>query len=229
MIKVQVLAFATASGLLGRSPRPIELPDGARLADLKRLLEEENPGWATLWPRLAIAVDGKLRQSDTELADGAEVALLPPVSGGSPAPTTTLEHLTFGPLDPGAAIAAVAAPERGAILLFLGTVRNHHQGRVVSSLTYSAYESMANERLRAICREIEAASADVKVDIRHRLGEVAAGEPSVVIAVASAHREAAYEASRAALERLKKEVPIWKLERFADGSEAWREAEPLTE
>jgi hypothetical protein len=84
---------------------------------------------------------------------------------------------------------------------------------------------LAEERLSAICRELAEASPGVKVAIRHRLGEVPAGEPSVVIAVASAHREAAYEASRQALERLKKEAPIWKLEHFADGTADWREVE----
>jgi MoaE-MoaD fusion protein len=230
MVKVRVLAFATAGQLLGGN-RDVELQDGARLSDLKRMLEAENPRWQALWPRLAVAVGGQLRQDDADLADGIEVALLPPVSGGSPGP-----WLCHGPLDVGAAIAEVAGPERGAVLVFLGTVRDHHGGRAVEKLTYSAYEEMAAERLAAICRELEAAphgrgpepqSPGLKVAIRHRLGEVPAGEASVVIAVASAHRQAAYEASRTALERLKKEVPIWKLEHYGDGSQAWREEESL--
>ena len=122
----------------------------------------------------------------------------------------------------------VASPERGAVLVFEGRVRNHHGGRAVAALTYSAYETMAAERLERICRELEESAPGLKVAIRHRLGEVPAGEASVVIAVASPHRQAAYEASRLALERLKKEVPIWKLERYGDGSESWREEEALT-
>lgn len=224
-MKVRILAFATAGQLLGGGSRTLELEPGSRLSDLKTRLETEDPRWSSLWPRLAIAVGGRLRKDDPELAEGDEVALLPPVSGGAPEPAS---HLTHAPLDVDAARRAVEAPERGAVLLFLGTVRNHHAGRPVLGLTYSAYESMAEERLATICLELEAASPGLRVLIRHRLGEVPAGEPSVVIAVASPHREAAYAASRSALERLKKEVPIWKLERYADGEEAWREEEPLS-
>jgi molybdopterin synthase catalytic subunit len=106
-------------------------------------------------------------------------------------------------------------------------VRNHHGGRAVERLTYSAYRSMAEERLLTIVREIEAEEDDLALAIVHRLGEVPAGEASVAIAAASPHRAAAYEASRRALERLKKEVPIWKRERYAGGEEAWREEEKL--
>lgn len=221
-MKVRVLAFATASDHLGRGPRQVELPEGSTLSDLRRRLEQEAPGIAALWPRLAVAVGGKLAPGDPLLTDGVEVALLPPVSGGAPRPA-----LCHGPLDVAALSVEVAGPERGAVLLFLGTVRNHHQGRAVAALDYSSYESMAAERLETICRELEAAAPGLKVAIQHRLGEVPAGEASVVIAVASPHRQAAYEASRMALERLKKEVPIWKRERYADGTEAWREEEAL--
>lgn len=221
-MKVRVLAFATASDHLGRAPRLVELAEGSRLSDLRRRLEAEAPGLGVLWPRLAVAVGGQLAPGDPELADGVEVALLPPVSGGAPPPA-----LCHGPLDVAALSAEVAGPERGALLVFLGNVRNHHGGRAVEALDYSAYASMAAERLALICRELEAAAPGLRVAIQHRLGEVAAGEASVVIAVAAPHRQAAYEASRLALERLKKEVPIWKRERYADGSEAWREEEAL--
>ena len=114
-------------------------------------------------------------------------------------------------------------------MVFLGNVRNHHAGREVAALTYSAYRTMAEARLEAIVSELEAADEDLRSEIVHRLGEVPVGEPSVVIAVASPHRAAAYEASRLALERLKREVPIWKRERYADGETVWREEEPLGE
>lgn len=124
---------------------------------------------------------------------------------------------------------AVAHPSCGAVLLFLGNVRDHHGGKKVVRLSYSAYETMARERLRRIARELEDEGRDagLRVAIVHRLGDVPIGEPSVVIAVASAHREAAYDASRTALERLKREVPIWKRETYDDGDEVWREEESL--
>ena len=137
--------------------------------------------------------------------------------------------LVHEPIDVAAAERAVAHPSCGAVLLFLGNVRDHHGGRQVVRLSYSAYESMARDRLTRIVDELEAAgtSTGLRVAIIHRLGEVPIGEPSVVIAVASAHREAAYDASRTALARLKREVPIWKRETYQDGDEVWREEEAL--
>ena len=231
-MKVRVLAFASASDALGAGEREIELPDGADVASLRAELVRRHPELGALWSRLAVAVDGEIAGPDAEIPDGAEVALLPPVSGGSgPAvaepPLRLRAALTDGPIDPATVTDAVSSPTRGAVLLFLGTVRNHHRGRAVERLTYSAYRSMAEERLRKIVREIEAEGDDLGLAIVHRLGEVPAGEASVAIAAASPHRAAAYEASRRALERLKKEVPIWKRERYAGGEEAWREEERL--
>lgn len=138
-----------------------------------------------------------------------------------------MSHLTDGPISVEAALAAVSAPRRGAVIVFLGTVRDHHAGRPVEKLTYTAYRSLAERRLGQIVADLEAGSADLAAAIVHRLGEVPAGEASVVIAVASPHRAAAYEASRLALERLKAEVPIWKREHYAGGEAVWREEEPL--
>lgn len=135
--------------------------------------------------------------------------------------------LTEDAIDVAAVERLVAAEDCGAVLLFLGTVRNHHAGRPVARLTYSAYHAMAEANLRRIVDELEAAGDRLRVAIVHRLGDVPLAEPSVVIAVASPHREAAYDASRTALERLKKEVPIWKREHYADGEVTWREEEPL--
>lgn len=228
-MKIRLLAFASARDALGAGETDLEMPEGSRVADLRERLDRDHPGLAPLWPRLALAVDGHVAGPDQPLHDGAEVALLPPVSGGSggPAPLADLPGLTDGPIDPAAALAAVSAPGRGAALLFLGTVRDHHAGRPVSKLTYTAYRPMARQALARIVAELEAASPGLKAAIVHRLGEVPVGEASVAIAVASPHRAAAYEASRTALERLKKEVPIWKREHYADGEACWREEEPL--
>ena len=241
-MKITVVAFATASDLVGQGSQSIDMPDGSSLADLKTFLVESYPALDPLWPRLAVAVDGALVKAEdaaaTPLRDGVEVALLPPVSGGSGAATavaesaanTSAEVLVDRPIDVGAVERRVARPDTGAVLLFVGTVRNHHKGRGVNQLTYSAYESMASTQNERICWELEDDSdgaQKVHVASVHRLGDVPVGEPSVVIAVSSPHREAAYGASRTALERLKKEVPIWKREHYADGEVAWREEEPL--
>ncbi len=223
-MKVRIIAFATASDVLGHEALELALPDGAGLAELRAELVARHPNLETIWDRLAVAVDGTLVRGEQGLSDGCEVALLPPVSGGS---TGSPAALTDDPIDVGAAERSVAGAGRGAVLLFLGTVRNHHRGRAVDRLTYSAYRPMAEQTLERIARELEAGDEQLKVTIVHRLGEVPVGEASVVIATASPHRAAAYDASREALERLKREVPIWKREHYADGEAVWREEEPL--
>ncbi len=112
------------------------------------------------------------------------------------------------------------------MVLFLGTVRDDHRGRRVASITYTAYRPMAERVLGRIAGELEAEHG-AAVAIVHRLGAVEAGEASVAIAVAAPHRAAAYAASRAALERLKREAPIWKREHYLSGESAWREEESL--
>jgi molybdopterin synthase catalytic subunit/molybdopterin converting factor small subunit len=223
-MKIRLLAFASAGDALGATEMELELAEGSHVSDLRARLDRDHPKIVPLWPRLAVAVDGRIVSLEEPLREGAEVALLPPVSGGS---KPLLAELVDGPLDVENIVAAVSDPGRGAVVVFLGTVRDHHAGRSVEKLTYSAYRPMALEGLRLILADLEAAHKDLRAAIVHRLGEVPVGEPSVVIAVASPHRAAAYEASRTALERLKAEIPIWKREHYVDGGEAWREEEPL--
>ena len=223
-MKIRLLAFASAGDALGATEMELELAEGSRVADLRSRLDRDHPKIVPLWPRLAVAVDGRIVPPEEALRDGAEVALLPPVSGGS---EPLLAELVDGPIDTERVVAAVSAPGRGAVVVFLGAVRDHHAGRPVEKLTYSAYRAMALEGLRRIVADLEGSHKDLRAAIVHRLGEVPVGEPSVVIAVASPHRAAAYEASRTALERLKAEIPIWKREHYADGGTAWREEEPL--
>ena len=224
-MKIRLLAFASAVDALGTTEKELELPDGSRVADLRERLDRDHLGLVPLWPRMAIAVDGRVVSADAYLKDGAEVALLPPVSGGTEEPLQA--ELVDGPIDTDRAVAAVSGLGRGAVVIFLGTVRDHHAGRPVEKLTYSAYRPMALEGLRKIVADLEASAPGLKAVIIHRLGEVPVGEASVVIAIGSPHRAAAYEASRTALERLKAEIPIWKREHYADGEAVWREEEVL--
>lgn len=229
-MKVQVLAFATASDVLGSAAHTVTLDDGATLGDLRAALLAEHPSLEAIWPRLAVAVDGDLvRDHDTHLLrDGTEVALLPPVSGGKGDERPPTTRLVDEPIDAAAVERSVRATDCGAVLLFLGTVRDHHAGRAVHGLDYSAYRPMAEQALRRIVASIEGeADAPLRLAIVHRLGDVPIGEASVAIAAASPHRDAAYQASRTALERLKREVPIWKREHYASGDLVWREEEPL--
>jgi molybdopterin synthase catalytic subunit len=226
-MKIRLLAFASAGDALGTTETELEIPEGSRVSDLRGRLDRDHPALIPLWPRLAIAVDGQIASPETSLEDGCEVALLPPVSGGSGGDLQA--DLVDGPIDTGRVVAAVSGPGRGAVVIFLGTVRDHHAGRPVEKLTYSAYRPMALEGLRKIVADLETAAPGLRAAIVHRLGEVPVGEASVVIAIGSPHRAAAYEASRTALERLKAEIPIWKREHYADGEAAWREEESLAD
>lgn len=223
-MKVRVLAFASAREALGTDEFDFELAAGGDLAALREGLIAHNSGFEELWPRLAIAVDGRLVHGNAELADGQEVALLPPVSGGQ----EDRSALVDGPIAIADVIASVSSSRRGAIVLFLGNVRDSQGDRAVERLTYDAYRPMAAAVLEAIVDELSDEAADLAVAIHHRLGVVEAGETSVAIVTAAPHRALAYAASRTALERLKREVAIWKREHYADGEAVWREEEALT-
>jgi len=136
-------------------------------------------------------------------------------------------HLTVEPLDPASIAGQVAAPERGAAVVFVGTVRSDPAGREVSGILYTGYEAMAERVLATIERQLAAGQPGLALRVVHRLGELRVGEASIVIAAASPRRDAAFAAARRALERVKSEAPIWKLERYADGESAWREEERL--
>jgi molybdopterin synthase catalytic subunit len=224
-MRIRLLAFATARDAIGSQQIELVLPDGATIEDLATRLRRDYPKLRAVWPRLAVAVDGELVEADTDLHPGCEVALLPPVSGGAP---DTRVHLVDGPIDLEALSRETADPSCGALLMFVGAVRARHHDRTVTKITYDAYRPMALRALESIITELEASSPGLRLGIVHRLGETPVGEASVVIAAASPHRAAAYDASRQALERLKREAPIWKQEHYADGEWQWREEEPLT-
>jgi molybdopterin synthase catalytic subunit len=129
------------------------------------------------------------------------------------------------PLDAAEAVGAVAGPDRGAIATFHGVARDHHRGRRVVALEYHAYAAMAEETLKRIGREVEERFGTPHVAILHRVGRLAIGETSVIVAVAAAHRREALAACAYAIERLKEVVPIWKKEHGEDGAR-WIEGPP---
>jgi len=134
---------------------------------------------------------------------------------------TPLARLTRAVIDPTALLRAVTRPAHGAVLLFLGVVREVNEGRPVTGIEYSAYETMAARELSAIADEALARFDGLDVAIEHRLGDLALEDASVGIAVAHAHRAEAYEASRWMIEQLKQRVPIWKREHYVDGTREW--------
>ncbi|MGH7585426.1 MAG: molybdenum cofactor biosynthesis protein MoaE [Gemmatimonadales bacterium] len=128
--------------------------------------------------------------------------------------------LTREPLDLGALVAGVSSVSRGGIATFVGVVRDHHDGRAVQELEYSAYEPMAESIAGEIVSETER-RWPVKVALRHRLGRLALGDAAVAIAAAGDHRDEAFAACRYVIEEVKRRLPVWKRERYADGTEAW--------
>ncbi len=205
---VNVRLFAALRERAGWSEQALELADGAALADVWPALElgPEPAG-------LAYARNREYAARDTPLADGDEVALLPPVSGGG----FTVEP---GPLDLDAVVAQVSRPDAGAIATFIGTTREHSRGRVVTGLEYDAYPEMAEAEMARIAQAVRERHDILDVAMAHRVGPVPIGEASVVIAVSAAHRGPALEACREAIDTLKQTVPVWKKEIF-EGGEQW--------
>ncbi|HEX2506518.1 MAG TPA: molybdenum cofactor biosynthesis protein MoaE [Gaiellaceae bacterium] len=207
-MRVQVRLFAALREQAGSGSRELELPDGARARDVWPALDlGEQPGG------LALAVNRRYVGEDQPLSDGDEVALIPPVSGGSIA-------LVDGPLDVSAVLDAVADESAGGIASFVGTVRRESRGRPVLYLEYEAYEGMAEEVMAGLAERLKAEHELCAVAIAHRVGRVEIGEPSVAIAVSAPHRAAALTACREAIDTLKGTVPLWKKEVY-EGGEEW--------
>jgi len=204
-MRVTVRLFAGLRERAGRAR--VELEDVATVADVwPRLgLGEEPPG-------VMYALNREYVGADATLADGDEVALIPPVSGGA-------FRLVEGPLDVAAVLGEVDHPDAGAVASFVGTVRRRSRGRDVLHLEYEAYEEMAEPMLERLAAELSARHGLCSVAIHHRTGRVEIGEASVAIAVSAPHRSAALTACREAIDTLKETIPLWKKEVYAGGEE----------
>ncbi|MDF2758085.1 MAG: MoaD family protein [Thermomicrobiales bacterium] len=210
---VDVRYFAIIREIVGLSAERRKVPEGATAGDIFTELIRENPRLERVRPVTMLMVNKAYVTHDYELHDGDELALIPPVSGGQARFRVQLE-----PLDPRSTESLVAHSAAGAIATFIGTVRDHARDRAVTHLEYEAYAPAAEFYMAQIGDEIRERWGTDHVAIVHRIGSLAVGEASVVISVASAHRDAAFEACRYAIERIKEIVPIWKKEHYADGA-----------
>ena len=213
-MEVDVRYFAIIREIVGHSAERREVPEGATVGDLFGQLIRDHPRLERMRPVTMLMVNKAYVAHDHELHDGDELALIPPVSGGS----QPRFRIQSEPLDPRFTELLVAHPGAGAIATFIGTVRDHGRGRAVTRLEYEAYAPAAELTMAQIGDEIRERWGIDHVAIVHRIGSLAVGEASVVISVASAHRDAAFEACRYAIERIKEIVPIWKKEHYADGA-----------
>jgi len=231
-MRVKVLYFGILREMAGTEQEALELNKPVRLADLYSQLQQRIPGLAAFGGSIALSINYEYAVLDTPLNEGDEVALLPPVSGGSGASAGNSEdsigrtRLVHEPVNYETIRTDIEAPEDGAVVVFDGIVRNHSRGRRTLYLEYSAYEPMAAAELEKLAEAALAKHAIREVRIVHRLGRLEIGESSVLIAVASAHRAAAFDAARWIIDTLKKTVPIWKKEYFEDGA-VWADGEPF--
>jgi MoaE-MoaD fusion protein len=235
-MQVRVLYLGMLRDVAGCDREVVALPEGARLSDLYRQLEQRFPKLGDFRNSIAVALNQEYSNPAAELHDNDEVALIPPVSGGSKDEDSTDEHplpliseharLVEGPIKTAPILAAIKHSEDGAVAIFDGIVRNNSRGRRTLYLDYSAYEPMALRQMEQLARQALAKYAIRDVRLVHRLGRLQIGESSVYIAVASAHRAAAFDACRWLIDTLKKTVPIWKKEYFEDGA-VWADGEPF--
>ncbi len=229
MMQVRVLAFGVLKDVLGPEAVPVELPKGATVADLLARLSESRPGLQLRG--IAVSVNAEYAVAAQPLAEGDEVGLLPPVSGGSGAAEEVGEEPVYTALvreriDADKLAAEAKRGEDGAVVVFDGIVRNNTRGRKTLHLDYEAYEEMARKQMDELAREARSRFGVRQVTIVHRLGRLGVGETSVLIVVASAHRAQAFDACRWLIDTLKKTVPIWKKETFVDGA-VWADGEPF--
>jgi molybdopterin synthase catalytic subunit len=204
-VRVTVRLFAGLRERAGTAR--LEIDDVTRVGDVwAKLGLGDEPGG------LLYAVNREYAGPDDALRDGDEVAVIPPVSGGT-------FRISDAPLDPSAAAAEVASDEAGAVATFVGTVRRSSRGRDVLYLEYEAFAEMAEPMLAQLADDLIAKHGLCKVAIHHRVGRVEIGEASVVIAISAAHRAAALNACHEAIDTLKNTIPLWKKEVYAGGEE----------
>ncbi|MGH9534663.1 MAG: molybdenum cofactor biosynthesis protein [Terriglobales bacterium] len=235
-MQVRVRLFGPLAARLNRREEILDLPVGATAGDVFRHYAADDPGLGTLGRDVQLAVNAEFTTAETPLAEDDEVALLPPMSGGSDGgvegagpgtdagPTVALVR---GPIALAPLRAAVAAPGHGGVVVFEGVTRaDPIEGQAVAYLDYEAYEPMALRQMAALAAEARRRYALGAIAMAHRLGRVPVGETSVVIAVGAAHRGPAFEACAWAIAELKRTVPIWKRECTAHGGR-WSPGTPF--
>ena len=221
---VRVRLFASYREAAGAPTVEVSLRDGDGGEALWAALVARYPTLGRLPVPSRYAINDEFVGGDTVLREHDEIALIPPVSGGT-GPRPPLVEITAGPIVIDRILREVADPRAGAVVMFLGVVRDNARGRRVDALIYEAYESLARKEMEKIAAAIAERWPVTRVAMIHRTGQLVVGEASVAIGVSAPHRSAAFEAARFAIDTLKLAVPIWKKEIW-EGGEAWVGADP---
>jgi molybdopterin synthase catalytic subunit len=224
-VELEVRLFAGLREAVGRDRVSVALAEGARVEDLVLALARAHAPLEKHRGRYAVAVNLAIAAPDQVLRAGDEVALLPPVGGGT---GDDLLELTRAPIDLAKLVRFATHPGAGGVSIFMGTARDVHEGKSVLSLEYEAYDAMALASFDEIARATRSQLQTVKrLAISHRLGLVPIGEASVVVVASAPHRKESFAACRFAIDELKAKAPIWKKEALAAGGERWvANAEP---
>jgi len=227
-VQIRVLFFGILRDLAERANEDLTLPESSNISALLTHYAQSIPSLQSLISSLAVSINQEYAGPGTPLKDGDEVALLPPVSGGTQASDGRPRHaaLVREIIDAQSLLAGIKQPEDGACVLFEGIVRNNSRGRSTLYLDYEAYEPMALKQLEELGEQALAKFQIRDVAIVHRVGRLEIGDTSVLILVASPHRAAAFDACRWIIDTLKLTVPIWKKEYFEDGA-VWADGEPF--
>lgn len=212
--------FASYREAAGVGHLQLELPAGATARDAIREVLREHPLVAE-GRQLVIARNTEYVDADAALADGDELALIPPVSGGATR-SAVRARVTADPLSVDDVLDAVRDPAFGGVVVFVGTVRDRSHDRRVTHLEYEAYAEMAEGQMRLIADRLEREHGPLKLAMHHRVGDLAIGDTAVIVAAGAPHRGAAFAAARQAIDELKSVVPIWKKE-FTDDGAVWIE------
>jgi len=215
-VRVRIRFFASYREAAGVERVDLELPEGASIRDAIAAAAREH-ALPPAGGSIVVARNQEYVTSDATLVEGDEIALIPPVSGGSAGARERIAVLER-PLSVDEVTAAARDDAFGAVVVFLGTVRDASRGRRVTRLEYEAYAEMAAAKMREIADRLEVEHAPLRLAMHHRVGDLAIGEVAVVVAAGAPHRDAAFAAARAAIDELKRVVPIWKKEHGEDGA-----------
>jgi molybdopterin synthase catalytic subunit len=219
-MRVRLLLFAGLREAVGKKDLLLELEKDASLEELMKRVEAQLPVVARYRGRLLVSLNAKRVPMDTTVQDGDEVALLPPMSGGSGRP-----WLQAAPLSMDTLLQEVRDAECGGVVTFTGVVRSHSRGQQIDHLEYESYVPMAEQEMRAIFEQVRQRWPRVRLAMAHRVGRLEIGDAAVMIAAAAPHRGDAFEACRFVIDTLKQTVPIWKKE-FAEDGACWVEENP---